>query len=116
MFDIIETAEVTVLTPTDTGKIDDMGEPVAGVPAEAKVDGVLFDPTAVSELTDSLRLGGERVDVTFYFPASFGASLRGCSIVHRGRTYAVVGDIRRYPDSPATRIWNGVAAAKEVLG
>lgn len=113
---MISGVAVTVSTPAYSAGVDDMGDAIAGTPTQAQVENVLFDPTATSDLTDSLRASGERIDVAFHFPKTFTGSLRGCSIIYGGHSYEVVGDIRRYTESNVPGPWNGVVACKEVLG
>lgn len=111
---VIEGVTVEILRPTVTADVDSMGDPVAGSPAPESVSGVLFDPTASSGLSGSLRLNNIEVDADFHLPKVYTSSLRGCSITYGGHTYLVIGDVRRYTSSNVPGAWNGVVATKEV--
>lgn len=103
--------DVTVLRPSASGT-DDMGEPVAGGPSREEVAGVLFEPAGTSGLSGSLRLAGVEVDAQFAFPSGYTGSLRGCSIEHAGRVWAVVGDPQPYTASPLP--WDRDVPVREV--
>lgn len=80
---------VTVLTPT-VSHDEHMEEVHSWKPTT--VDNVLVAPGGTSDVTDTDRPSGTRVDVTLCFPKTFSARLRGCRVQVDGRTYEVVGD------------------------
>ena len=80
---------VIVLTPT-VAYDEHMEETVSWEPAT--VDNVIVAPGSTADVTDSDRPHGTRADVTFGFPKTFSARLRGCHVVVGERTYEVVGD------------------------
>jgi hypothetical protein len=80
---------VTVLTPKTT--YDEHNEPVTEW-EPTTVDNVLVAPGSTSDVTDASRPSGTRVDVTFGFPKTFSARLRGCRVEVGERTYSIVGD------------------------
>lgn len=113
-FPLISGETVIVARPEMSTDVDEMGEPIAGEPTREAVGNVLFDPTASSDVSGNLRLASIEVDADFHFPKTYTESLRGCSIEHGGRTYQVIGDIRRYTEANVPGQWNGVVSCKEV--
>lgn len=84
---------VTVRTPT-VGYDEHMEEVTTW--DEATVQNVVVTPGATSDVLDSTRPDGTRVDYTLGFPKTFTESLRGCRVVVRGVECAVVGDPQPY--------------------
>lgn len=80
---------VTVLTPA-TSYDEHMEEVRTWEPTT--VDNVLVAPGSTADVTDTDRPSGTRVDVTFGFPKTFSARLRGCRVQVGERTYDVIGD------------------------
>lgn len=87
--DLLRGTSVTVLTPTVTHD-EHMEESVSWEPTT--VDNVLVAPGSTADVTESDRPHGTRADVTFGFPKTFSARLRGCRVRVGERTYEVVGD------------------------
>ena len=112
--DLIEGVTVEVLRPSETIDTDSMGDPVKGSPTSEYIDGVLFDPTASSDLSGTLRMNSIEVDADFLIPKSYTKSLRGCSIAYDGHTYLVISDARRYTGTNVPGNRNGVVSTKEV--
>lgn len=80
---------VTVLTPVRS--YDEHNEPSTEW-EPTTVENVLVAPGDTSDVTDSDRPYGTRVDVTLGFPKTFSARLRGCRVQVGERTYSVIGD------------------------
>lgn len=86
---------VTVLTPSRCGE-DEYGQAVKSWASQEVADVLVCGPST-RDLGDGLRTDagrpdGDRVDLELHFPKAYAASLRGCRVVLRGRTFEVLGD------------------------
>lgn len=102
MSELFQAEAVTVVTPGI--ECDDLGEPTFGEGTAQEAD-VLVCPGASSDLGAS-RPNGIEVAYTLHFPKSWGKPLRGCSVIVRGETYAVVGDPKPYTAANTPGEWN----------
>lgn len=93
MLSLLRGETVTVIRPNVTN--DDLGEPIYGKPLRVDVSGVLVAPGSTAAL-DATRPNGVTVYFSLGFPKTFKESLRGCSVVVRGREYQVIGDPQPY--------------------
>ncbi len=96
-----KTFEVVVLRYEATGP-DRLGNPVMGTPTPETVADVLIQSPTTADLEAARPLGAS-LAFTLHFPATYGASLRGCKVVlpepYAG-TYKVVGDPKPDPNAP----------------
>ena len=104
---------VTVRTPTIG--YDEHMEVVESWSARP-VENVIVTPGATSDVLDSTRPDGTRVDFTLGFPKTFTASLRGCRCVVRGIECAVIGDPQPYTAENVPGAWNYTAEVERVDG
>lgn len=88
-----------------TGAVDAHGNEVPGEWVSEPVANVLPQPGATSDLEAS-RPNGVTVSMTFHFPKTYTASLRGCMIMYGGREYTVIGDPQPYLDENCPGEWN----------
>lgn len=88
-----------------TGAVDAHGNEVPSEWVSEPVANVLPQPGATSDL-DSSRPNGVTVSMTFHFPKTYTASLRGCLIRYGGREYPVIGDPQTYLDANCPGEWN----------
>lgn len=88
-----------------TGAVDAHGNEVPGEWVSEPVADVLPQPGATSDL-DASRPNGVTVSMTFHFPKTYSASLRGCLIRYGGREYQVIGDPQTYLDANCPGEWN----------
>ena len=76
------TESVTVITRTETGEVDALGEPIFATTSEV-VDGVLVRYRTADE-RDDLRDDGIRLTVRMEFPKTYNGNLRGATVIVRG--------------------------------
>ena len=95
---VFPTCEVAVELPRERHRGDSWGEP-RREPETRKVAGVLPQPGGTDDLEAS-RPEGTRVAMTFHWPKSDHASLKGCFVLYGGSRYRVVGDPQPYAFSP----------------
>ena len=101
---------VFLLRPVE-GEPDAMGEPSLTWARES-VENVLPDPgssgmaSGSSRDLDASRPDGVLTSMTFHFPKSYEAGLRGCKVEWRGRVFRVVGDPVPYAEGNAPGRWN----------
>lgn len=88
---------------TDT--VDAHGNDVPGEWVSEPVANVIPQPGATSDL-DASRPNGVTVSMTFHFPKTYSASLRGCLVRYGGREYPVIGDPQPYLDANCPGEWN----------
>lgn len=88
-----------------TGAVDAHGNDVPGEWVSEPVANVIPQPGATSDLEAS-RPNGVTVSMTFHFPKTYSASLRGCLIRYGGREYSVIGDPQQYLDANCPGEWN----------
>ncbi len=88
-----------------TDAVDAHGNEVPGEWVSEPVANVLPQPGATSDLEAS-RPNGVTVSMTFHFPKTYSASLRGCLIRYGGREYKVIGDPQTYLDANCPGEWN----------
>lgn len=101
---------VTVRTPSTS--YDEHMEAVTTW-ADETVANVLVAPGPTSDVTDSTRPDGTRVDFTLGFPKTFSGSLRGRRVVVRGIECAVIGDPQpNTPENCPTQWWLTAEAAR----
>lgn len=96
------------------GEPDEMGEPTLTWKPET-VDNVLMHPSTTDDLEAS-RPDGVQIDVTFHFPKTYTASLRGCRIQVGEHEYRVVGDPQPYMEQNTPGSWNRTVGAEAVYG
>lgn len=104
---------VTVRTPS-TSYDEHMEEVTTWTDEE--VENVVVAPGATSDVTDSTRPDGTRVDFTLGFPKKFSSSLRGCRVVVRGIECDVVGDPQPNSAGNCPTAWWYTAEAARVDG
>lgn len=85
--------------------VDAHGNEVPGEWVSEPVANVLPQPGATTDLEAS-RPNGVTVSMTFHFPKTYAASLRGCLIRYGGRDYPVIGDPQPYLDANCPGDWN----------
>ena len=110
---------VTVLTPTQGGE-DEYGQAVKSWASQEVADVLVCGP-ATTDLgaglqTDVGRPEGDSVSLTLHFPKAYAASLRGCRIVLRGRTFEVLGDPVALTDGNVPGRWNRAVPVRLVEG
>ena len=88
-----------------TGAVDAHGNEVPGEWVSEPVANVIPQPGATSDLEAS-RPNGVTVSMTFHFPKTYSASLRGCLVRYGGREYQVIGDPQQYLDANCPGEWN----------
>lgn len=96
------------------GEPDEMGEPTVTWSCET-VDNVLVHPGSTTDLEVS-RPEGVQIDMTFHFPKTYTASLRGCRIRFNAHEYRVVGDPQPYMEQNTPGSWNRTVGAEAVYG
>lgn len=107
-------ARVTVLRKVK-GELDEMGDPVISWEPET-VDNVLYHQGSTVDL-DASRPDGVQIDMTFHFPKTYTASLRGCKIkIDDQHEYMVVGDPQPYMPKNTPGPWNRSVGAEVVYG
>lgn len=112
-FGLLSRETVTVRTPSVT--FDEHMEEQAEW-AEEQVPNVLVRPSSTSDVLESARPDGTRIDFRITFPKSFTASLRGCEVVVRGSRYSVVGDPKQHTPDNAPEPWGMTAEVTAVDG
>lgn len=95
--------------------LDELGETTNGDPKRELVENVSVQPFGTADLSAD-RPDGSRVEWTLYFPKTYKKSLRGCEVVVRGDTYAVVGDPQPWSEHVALNPWNRVVVVVKVDG
>ena len=110
---------VTVLSPVGAGE-DEYGQPVREW-LEAQVDDVLVCGPSTEDIgsglrTDSGRPDGDAVSLTLHFPKAFAASLRGCRVALRGKTFDVLGDPVALTDANVPGMWDRAVPVRLVEG
>ena len=88
-----------------TGAVDVHGNEVPSEWVSEPVANVLPQPGAKSDLEAS-RPNGVTVSMTFHFPKTYSASLRGCLIRYEGREFSVIGDPQPYVEANCPGEWN----------
>lgn len=101
---LISGVAVEVLRP-GAATVDAHGNEVAGEPTAETVGGVLPQPGTTEDLEAS-RPEGVVIAMTFHFPKSYAASLKGCSVRYAGRAWRVVGDPQPYLGANCPGEWN----------
>lgn len=99
---LIKTEPVIVQIKTVT--YDELGE-IEGVETTSEEVGCVVVPGSGSDL-DATRPNGVTVSYTVHFPKTYEEPLRGCSLVIRGDTYAVVGDPQAYTSENTPGLFN----------
>lgn len=112
-FGLIHGETVTVRTPSVS--YDEHMEEVVSW-SEETVPNVLVTPGSTSNVIESARPDGTRVEFTLGFPKSFTAPLRGCRVVVRGTEYAVIGDPQPLTPDNVPGPWNYTAEVEAVDG
>ena len=112
-FGLIPRTSVAVIRRVETGT-DAFNAPIWSEQSE-QVDGVVARPTSTADLADD-RPEGTRADIAFAFPKGYGKSLKGCSIVHGGRTYRVIGDPRPLMSDGVPDPWDMTVECEAVDG
>lgn len=112
--DLFGGVTVTVSRPVFDG-VDQLWDDAPNY-ADEQVDNVLVAPTSTGDEQESNRPWGTANALTFHFPKTYTASLRGCRITYDGHTYEVEGDPQPYMQSLAPGGWNRPVKATEVLG
>lgn len=112
-FGLIKGETVTVRTPTIF--YDEHMEEVEAW-EETTVPNVVVKPGSTSDVIESARPDGTRVEFTLGFPKTFTAPLRGCHCVVRGTEYAVIGDPRPLTPDNVPGLWNCTAEVEAVDG
>lgn len=113
MDSLIRGETVSVLSPTVSyGEHMDATTTWEGT----EVENVLVQPAGTSGVTADARPDGTRSRLTLHFPRGFSATLRGCRVVVRGRTYEVVGDPAPYEAANCPGPWWYEAEAARVDG
>lgn len=112
-FGLIKGETVTVRTPTIS--YDEHMEEVEAW-EETTVPNVVVTPGSTSNVIESARPDGTRVEFTLGFPKSFTAPLRGCRVVVRGTEYAVIGDPQPLTPDNTPGPWNYTAEVEAVDG
>lgn len=102
---------VTVFRPVEAGR-DAFNAAVVDWRPEAVHD-VLVAPVSTADLGEE-RPNGEESRLRLHFPSTYAATLRGCRVEALGKTWAVVGDPLRIPDSPLP--WDREVEAVRVDG
>ena len=97
MLSLLPTEDVAVERPAVVGE-DPHGCPVTEFRSE-RVAGVLAQPAGTSDLAAG-RPNGAKASITFHFPRTYAASLKGCRVLYRGRRWRVVGDPQKLPSAP----------------
>lgn len=110
---------VTVSTPSVAGE-DAYGQPVKEWADEEVADVLVCEPST-SDLGSGLQsdLGrpeGDSVSLTLHFPKTYTASLRGCRVTLRGRTYEVLGDPVALTGANVPGAWDRAAPVRLVEG
>lgn len=85
--------------------VDAHGNEVPGELVSEPVANVIPQHGATSDL-DASRPNGVTVSMTFHFPKTYSASLRGCMVRYGGREYPVIGDPQPYLDANCPGEWN----------
>ncbi len=111
---VFETVTVEVSRPGET-TTDVHGNVVAGEWSTESVTGVLVAPGATADL-ESSRPEGARVDMTFHFPKSYTASLKGCLVTCGERAYRVIGDPQPYAEGNTPGPWGRAVECEAVDG
>lgn len=112
--------ETVVVIRHDVVKLDRYNNRMTA-DSRTPVRNVLVDRPTTSDINGS-RLGatdrpnGDRIAFTLHFPKDYTASLRGCSVVVRGKTYNVVGDPQPYMDKLTPGRWNRPVEVEVVDG
>ena len=104
---------VTVRTPTIS--YDEHMEEVETW-EETTVPNVVVTPGSTSNVVESARPDGTRVEFTLGFPKSFTAPLRGCRVLVRGIECAVIGDPQPYTAANVPGPWSYTAEVERVDG
>lgn len=112
MLDVILGETVTVLTPSQSAE-DAYGQAVKKWTDEVVRNVLVCEPTT-ADLAE--RPEGDSVSLTLHFPKTYTASLRGCRVTLRGRTYEVLGDPVALTEANTPGKWNRAAAVKFVEG
>lgn len=111
MLDVILGETVTVLTPSQDGE-DEYGQAVKTWASEDVHNVLVCDPST----SDLGRPEGDSVSLTLHFPKAYAASLRGCRVTLRGRTYEVLGDPVALTEANTPGRWNRAAPVRLVEG
>lgn len=110
--DLFADAAVSVVVSRPV--FDEYGE-IASYADEA-VQNVIVAPTNSDDSPESTRPYATEATMTFHFPKTYTASLRGCRIAYDGHTYEVDGDPQPYMDALTPGPRNRPVQAKAVLG
>lgn len=106
---------VSLLHPVEEG-VDAFGQPRVGWEVLEEVEDVLIAPAVSEDVESSIREGGDKVSVAFYFPKTYTRPMRGLRIQVGQRGYSIEGDPQCYPTSLTPTRWNRVVRGKEVEG
>lgn len=109
---LIKTETVTVQRKTVS--YDELGE-VESEELESEELECIVEPGASADLEAS-RPNGVTVSFTVHFPKTYKASLRGASLVLRGKEYAVVGDPQGYTEANTPGPFNRTVEVSETDG
>lgn len=106
---------VEVLHPVVKGR-DELGEPEYEWIVEHRAPDVLVSPGGTEDLTDALRVHGDRVVYSLQFPKTFTGSLRNRRIKVRGETFSVIGDPKPYQGGNTPTRWHMPVQVEQVKG
>lgn len=110
---------VTVLTPTQAGE-DEYGQAVKSWASQEVADVLVCEPSTTDLgaglQTDARRPEGDSVSLTLHFPKAYAASLRGCRVGLRGRTFEVLGDPVALTEGNVPGRWNRAVPVRLVEG
>lgn len=101
---LIKSCSVEVLRPGKTN-LDEFGNETPGEATAETVPNVVPCRGSTADL-DADRPDGVTVAMTFHFPKTYTASLRGCDVRYAGREYRVIGDPQPYLDANTPGDWN----------
>lgn len=101
---LISSVSVEVVRPGEP-VVDDFGNEVPGASTAETVDNVVPCRGATEDLAAE-RPDGAIVDMTFHFPKTYTASLKGCSVRYMGMEFRIIGDPQPYLDANTPGDWN----------